>query len=139
MTLLSSTITNWAAARMTIGSPSRAGGASCTGAATAASMSASSGSPVRLGPDLSVRGDRLLDLVGRRLAHRPVDDRAEDGQDDHDHDPCRRLFCAEVAAHHVDDREDPDDCHHEGDEGPEQAHGAIVLDRWGADNRARTT
>src|SRR3954471_19451817 len=70
MTLLSSTITNCAAARMTIGSPSPVAGR------------ASSAVAIGLGPALSVREVGLLDLVGRRLAHRPVDDRADDRHDD---------------------------------------------------------
>src|SRR5436190_16332796 len=140
MTLLSSTITNCAAARMTIGRPRRvAGRSSCAGAATAASMTVSSGPALRLGAQLGVRGDRLLDLVIGRLAHRPVHDRADEWQDHDDQDPPCGELRAEVPADDVHDREHPHDGDHEGDEGPEEAHAAIVLDRRGADNRACTT
>ena len=81
----------------------------------------------------------LLDLVGRVLAHHPVDDRADHGDDDHDQDPRRGRFRAEMPAHDVDDRQDDDDRDHEADEAPEKAHTRIVLDPPDADNRARTT
>src|SRR3954451_13583048 len=126
MMLLSSTITNCAAARMTIGSPSPSAGRSCSAASIG--LSAAIG--------FSCVG--LLDLVGRWLAHRPVDDRADDRHDDHDQDPRGRRPRAEVPAHDVDDRQHDDEEDHDADECPEEAHARIVLHPADADNRART-
>src|SRR5215207_2889941 len=147
ITLLSSTITNWAAARMPIGSQA-------IGAAAAAVAGASRGATVMPGSHAEAGAvERLVvpllaELALRRLgtaqvarvglAQDPVEDRPEDRQHQHDQQPGHGVLGVEPALEDVDDAQQPGGRDGGGDDNPdERGHAPIFSVVVRAGNGAR--
>src|SRR3954469_22085743 len=129
MTLLSSTITNCAAASTAMGSQvgdDRASG--CAAAAGRATVMAAAGSrPDARRPgapaDLALHVDAALDLVVGRLAQDPVGQRAGVRDDQDDDAPRRGGAGAEVALEQVEHRDEPQADRQHDERSPDDAHG----------------
>src|ERR687897_1065067 len=147
MTLLSSTITNCAAARTAIGIQAIGAGAGRSAATSPrASVTRPSHAEARaverpVVPALAARAlcrFDVLEIARVRLAQDPVQDRPEHRQDQHDQQPRDGLLRAEAAADDVHDADAPHDGDRDGDGGPDQrAHAAMLRGRAVHANGAR--
>src|SRR5918994_4218219 len=139
MTLLSSTITNCAAARTAIGIQAIGAGAGRSAATSPrASVTRPSHAEARaverpVVPALAARAlcrFDVLEIARVRLAQDPVQDRPEHRQDQHDQQPRHGLLRPKVAADDVHDADAPHDGDRDGDRGPDQrAHAAMLRGR----------
>src|SRR5918994_6065446 len=145
MTLLSSTITNCAAARTAIGSQfiraaaGRSPAASPLVPVTSASHAeAGAGAVVPVLAHVALRRLRTGQVARIRRAQDPVHDRPDDREDEHQQQPGDRVLGVEPAPEDVHDAEDPGNGDRDGDDDPEKRqHAAILRAAPGSGNGVR--